>query len=189
MIHLSWVLTCGRIVQLVLDTTGWVNNTAHVTVDLANPFTADLRITQISSTVNSHGITLGSINQDLTFPADGRTTTTSPTIDLDMNLDPATLFSLTRALAVDAGLGTDQLDGIVALGGYTYVTTTDQDDPPSKRSLSPALLSGSIEKRAPNIYTNFNLPDYVQTAFRELRADVNLTSAVTIGTWRLSSLK
>ena len=103
-----------------------------------------------------------------------------------MNLDPATLFSLTRALAVDAGLGTDQLDGIVTLGGYTYVTTTDQDDPPSRRSLPPVLTDG-IEKRAPNIYTNFNLPDYVQTAFKELRADVNLTSAVTIGRWRVYS--
>ncbi|KAL5507074.1 hypothetical protein ACEPAH_6530 [Sanghuangporus vaninii] len=162
----------------VLETTGWVNNTAHVTVDLNNPFSAGLQITRISSSVNSHGVLVGMIDQGVTFPADGKATTTSPALGLEMNLDPPTIFSLTRKLAVTAGLGTDQLDGIVALGGYNYLTTTDQDDP-TKRSLEAVL--GSIEKRAPNIYTNFNLPDFVQAAFKELRADVNLTSALNIG--------
>lgn len=36
---------------------------------------------------------------------------------------PPDIFSLLRALAVDAGLSTEQLDGIVALGGYEYVPT------------------------------------------------------------------
>ena len=173
----------------VLTTTGIVNNTAHVTVDLANPFTAGLTITQIQSNVSSHGINLGSINQGTTFDASGKTTSTSPAIDLDMNLNPPDIFSLTRRLAVLAGLDTEQLDGIVALGGYSYVTTTDEDDAPApsasatSSSSSNSTSSSSQKKRDTNIYTGFNLPNFVDAAFKELRADVVLSSAVTIGSY------
>ncbi|EJD03283.1 uncharacterized protein FOMMEDRAFT_168292 [Fomitiporia mediterranea MF3/22] len=159
----------------VLSTTGWVNNTAHVTVNLDNPFSAGLQITQITSSVSSHGVPLGTINQNVAFSANGKSTTTSPTIDLQMNLDPPAIFSLTRRLAVMAGLGTDQLDGIVALGGYNYITTTDEDSGTGSGSNSSAT------KRDTNIFTNFNLPDFVDTAFKQLRSTVQLTSAVTIG--------
>lgn len=30
-------------------------------------------------------------------------------------------------------------------------------------------------------YRNFNLPDFVDAAFKELKSDVNLTAGVTIG--------
>ena len=63
----------------VLTTTGHSDNVSHVTVDLVIPFTADLKITEISSTVTSHGINLGTINQTLDdFTASGKKTTTSP---------------------------------------------------------------------------------------------------------------
>lgn len=44
-----------------------------------------------------------------------------------MNFDPNALFTLTRVLAVEAGESTAQLDGIVALGGYHYVSSTSAD--------------------------------------------------------------
>ena len=44
------------------------------------------------------------------FAAGGKKTSTSPALNLDMNLDPASIFSVTRALAVLAGLDTEQLD-------------------------------------------------------------------------------
>lgn len=164
----------------VLTTTGHSDNIAHVTVDLVNPFTADLHITEINSSVKSHGINLGSINQTVQFPATGKKTSSSPALNLDMNLDPPSIFSVTRALAVVAGLDTEQLDGIVALGGYTYLQTTDDDSAnstSSKRDVVPAARS--IGKR--NIYTNFNLPNFVDAAFKQLRSDVELVSKVTIG--------
>ena len=166
----------------VLSSTGHENNTAHVTVDLVNPFSADLHITQITSSVKSHGINLGSINQGVEFAAGGKKTSTSPALNLDMNLDPASIFSVTRALAVLAGLDTEQLDGIVQLGGYQYLQTTDDDSRNSTTKLKrkEAPDNGSFNKRD-NIYTNFNLPNFIDTAFKQLRADVQLTSSVTIG--------
>ena len=158
-----------------MSTTGHEDNIAHVTVELANPFSADLHITQISSSVTSHGINLGSINQTVTFPAGAKATSKSPSLNLDMNLDPSSIFSVTRALAVDAGLQTEQLDGIVALGGISYVRTTDEDSPnATKREVV------EVGKRA-NIYTGFNLPEFVDAAFKELRSDISLSSVVTIG--------
>ncbi|KAI0072486.1 hypothetical protein K474DRAFT_1678619 [Panus rudis PR-1116 ss-1] len=164
----------------VLNTTGHSDNISHVTVDLVNPFTAGLSITQITSSVKSHGITLGSINQDVAFDASGHSTTTSPNFNLEMNLNPPDIFTVTRKLATLAGLGTDQLDGIVALGGYEYVTATDDDSAPARPSSSASNSSGA-QKRDTNMYTGFNLPKYVDEAFKQLRADVQLSSSVKIG--------
>lgn len=48
-----------------------------------------------------------------------------------MNFDPAALFTVTRALAVEAGLDPAPLDGIVQLGGIQYLNIANQ--PPVKR--------------------------------------------------------
>ena len=47
----------------VLPTTGHADDVAHATVSLANPFTADLVITKVQSSVTFHGITLGTIEK------------------------------------------------------------------------------------------------------------------------------
>lgn len=57
-----------------------------------------------------------------------------------MNLDPASLFTVTRALAVEAGEDVAPLDGIVALGGYTYLMTTG----PAVSTESDASLFQSV---------------------------------------------
>jgi len=161
----------------VLSTIGHGDNMSHVTVNLVNPFSVALQITEITSSVTSHGIELGGIQQSVQFIAAAKMTSTSPTLNLNMNLDPPSIFSITRALAVDAGLDTAQLDEIVSLGGYQYLPTTNEDTPSnmsSKRDLD------NISKRA-NIFTGFNLPNFVDAAFKELRSDVNLSSTVTIG--------
>jgi len=122
---------------VVLATTFHTDNISHVTVSLANPFTATFTITGITSTVTSHNLSLGSINMSTVsnFSAAGKQTTMSPPLNLAMNYDPSTLFTLTRVLAVDAGLDVAPLDGIVALGGYQYVASTDADSgPPSRRA-------------------------------------------------------
>lgn len=43
-----------------------------------------------------------------------------------MNFDPAALFTLTRALAVEAGLDVDPLDAVVELGGIKYLSITGE---------------------------------------------------------------
>jgi hypothetical protein len=165
-----------------LNSTGHGDNISHVTVDLVNPFTSDLKITEVQSRVQSHGINLGGINQTVVFDAMGHQTTTSPNLSFDLNLDPVEIFSVTRKLATLAGLGTEQLDGIVALGGYQYVTTTDDDDAPAASSLSTQDSRNTTRlKRDENIFTGFNLPNFIDTAFKQLRADVELTSSVSIG--------
>lgn len=102
-------------------------------MDLANPFTAGFEITQITSSVTSHGLALGTIQTATNFSAAGKSTTTSPPLDLNMNFDPPMLFTLTRVLAVQAGLDPAPLDGIVALGGYSYVQTANADSAPVSR--------------------------------------------------------
>jgi hypothetical protein len=120
----------------VLDTTGKENNISHVTVSLENPFTSPLEITKINSQVSAFGIMLGTINQDVKFTSAPKSTTQSPVLDLNMNFDPNSLFTVTRALAVEAGLDVAPLDSIVSLGGFHYLTTTSEVSTPSKRQAS-----------------------------------------------------
>ncbi|KAG8833980.1 hypothetical protein FRC17_009762 [Serendipita sp. 399] len=151
----------------VLPTTGHGNNIAHTQVTLNNPFTSGFTITSVESKVQYRGIQMGTIRQDTTFAAAGKQATTSPNLDLDLNLDPATMFTVLRLLAGEAGLPTEQLDGIVALGGYQYT------QPVAKRSLTP---------RGP--YSGFDLPSFVDQAFAVLKADIGLNSRITIGEYR-----
>ncbi|KAG7446409.1 uncharacterized protein BT62DRAFT_931852 [Guyanagaster necrorhizus] len=151
----------------VLSTTGRENNISHVSVIIQNPFTAALGITNIRSTVSSAGLTLGMIESSSAFTIDGKSTATSPELDLNMNMSPSVLFSLTRKLAVVAGLDTAQLDGIVSIGGISYVDGVDASS-----------LRGDTQR---NIYTGFNLPQFVQQAFSKLETDVNLTTGLKIG--------
>ncbi|RDX40651.1 hypothetical protein OH76DRAFT_1365915 [Lentinus brumalis] len=154
----------------VLPTTGHTNDTAHAVVSLANPFTADLVITKVQSNVTFHELTLGTIDMPVTFASKGNASTDSPALDLQMNMDPEALFTVTRILAGDAGLETDQLDAIVALGGYTYLNGVGGSK--SKREV--------VEKRD-NMFTGFDLPSYVDKAFTKLTSDIQLTAGVNIG--------
>ncbi|KAG1812612.1 uncharacterized protein BJ212DRAFT_460083 [Suillus subaureus] len=156
----------------ILPTTFVTNNISQVTVALVNPFTAGFDITSISSNVTSHGLYLGSINTATNFNSAGKSTTKSPVLNMTMNYDPPTLFTLTRVLAMQAGLDPTQLDGIVALGDYQYVTATTADSEPVPQ-----------QQRRANIYTEFNLPNFVDQAFKQLRSDIQLSSQLTIGNY------
>ncbi|TBU46075.1 hypothetical protein BD309DRAFT_663805 [Dichomitus squalens] len=151
----------------VLPSTGRANDLAHTTVSLANPFTADLVITSVQSNVTFHGITLGTIDQEVRFASKGKSTTDLENLDLVMNMDPQALFTVTRVLAQDAGLDTAQLDAIVQLGGYQYLNN----------------LTASVRKRD-NLFTGFDLPTYVDKAFANLTSDVSLVSGLTIGDYQ-----
>ncbi|KAH8979124.1 hypothetical protein EDB92DRAFT_1821158 [Lactarius akahatsu] len=156
----------------VLPTTGRENNIAHVSVALVNPFTAGLLITSIRSAVSTHGISLGTIETHTNFTSTGKSTVISPSFDIGLNMDPAALFTVTRLCAVSAGLSTEQLDGIVQLGGYRYLQVTGGNS------------SGATKKRRDNLYTRFNLPNFVDTAFKQLHSDVQLEADVQIGDYK-----
>ncbi|KAH8992759.1 hypothetical protein EDB86DRAFT_3078965 [Lactarius hatsudake] len=156
----------------VLPTTGRENDIAHVSVALVNPFTAGLLITNIRSTVSTHGISLGTIETNTNFTSTGKSTVISPSLDIGLNMDPAALFTVTRLCAVSAGLSTEQLDGIVQLGGYRYLQATDGNS------------SDATKKRRDNLYTGFNLPKFVDTAFKQLHSDVQLEADVQIGDYK-----
>ncbi|KAG1896026.1 uncharacterized protein F5891DRAFT_1165745 [Suillus fuscotomentosus] len=156
----------------ILPTTFVTNNISQVTVALVNPFTAGFDITSISSNVTSHGLHLGSINTATSFNSAGKSTSKSPALNMTMNYDPPTLFTLTRVLAVQAGLDPTQLDGIVALGDYRYVTATTVDSEPVPQ-----------QQRRDNMYTGFNLPNFVDQAFKQLKSDIELSAQLTIGNY------
>ncbi|KAI0739355.1 hypothetical protein C8Q80DRAFT_1123812 [Daedaleopsis nitida] len=158
----------------ILETTGHENDIAHTVVSLANPFTADLAITHVQSNVTFHDINLGTIDMPIAFASKGKSTTASPALDLALNMDPASLFTVTRILAGQAGLNTQQIDAIVQLGGYKYVT--DVGGGSAKR----AEATGALEKRD-NLFTGFDLPSYVDKAFATLVANVALGAGVNIG--------
>lgn len=175
----------------VLSTTGYNNdNTTHVTVSLVNPFSSALTITYVNSNVSAFGIPLGAINTQTTFDSKGNSTTVSPNLDMIINLDPPSLFTVLRVLAVQAGLPTEQIDGIVALGGYTYLpvrnTTTNTTSSISTsvfgRDLLDMEVSHELGKRS-NVYTGFVLPPFVDKAFALLKADIELVSNLLVGSY------
>ena len=104
-----------------METTGHQNNTAHATVSIVNPFTANFAINHVKSNVSFHGVPLGTIDTSIAFSSKGNSTTDSPALGFDLNLDPEALFTVLRICAVDAGLDTQQIDAIVQLGGYHYL--------------------------------------------------------------------
>lgn len=158
----------------VLPSTGHANNNiANVKVGLANPFTGDLTITGINSSVVSHGLMLGTIATLTNFEAKGNETTMSPVLPLNMNLNPSDIFALTRVLAVEAGESTEQLDAILKIGNINLAATTDED--------GPSQAQAQTRKKRDNIFTNFSLPAFVDKAFQNLKTDISLATDVSIG--------
>ncbi|KAH9485291.1 hypothetical protein JR316_0002199 [Psilocybe cubensis] len=153
----------------VLPTTGKENNISHVTVSLSNPFSAPLQITKISSNVTSFGILLGSIDQDISFESSPKSSTDSPVLDFNLNFDPSSLFTVTRALAVEAGEDVAPLDSIVQLGGIHYLPITQPTS------------NNQARKRQGNLFSGFDLTNFVRTAFNKLKSDINISTDVTIG--------
>ncbi|KAL8280236.1 hypothetical protein RQP46_007350 [Phenoliferia psychrophenolica] len=186
----------------VLDSTGITSDVANATVTLTNPFSADLLITSVQANVtHSSGIYVGNIVTALNWAAKGRAVDVSPTLGFHLNLYPPDLFTLVRLLAIEAGQRTDQLDGLVALGGLSYVETKEApaftpsppaSTPPAKRDkiddMIPLALEyesfveESLSKRAEivNIYTDFNIETYAQACFAVLRVNVDMLARLSI---------
>ncbi|KAH9943102.1 uncharacterized protein BXZ73DRAFT_74141 [Epithele typhae] len=139
----------------VLSTTG-ENNVSHTTVSLANPFTAALEITHL---------------------VQRKSTTTSPALNLNLNMVPQSLLTVTKPLATQAGKDTAPLDRIVTLGGSKQAVDTKRDN-----IFTYALPSTfSCPRRLTEYCKNLELPSSTRRSnFTKLAAEVALTTGVTI---------
>ncbi|WFD23341.1 hypothetical protein MEQU1_002030 [Malassezia equina] len=174
----------------VLPTTGVKNDVSQTLVSLNNPFTAGIKITHIQANVTAHGINVAQVDTGINFVGNGKSVTQSPPFDLHLNLYPPDLFALVRAFAVDAGMDTKQLDGIVKIGGYTYTPTSSANtSPKQRRALDlPEMIEDEesaslnvLERRDQNMYTGFNIADFVQQAFAKATIDMEILSSANIG--------
>ncbi|CAO1623850.1 unnamed protein product [Parajaminaea phylloscopi] len=172
----------------VLDTTGIKDSIANSVVQLANPFTSGLTITKITANASSKGIYLANIDQALNFAAVGKTTTQSPTIPLNLNLYPPDIFGLLRGLVVQSGQDPAPLDGVVALGGYTYTPTTaangNTPTKPQRRSLDGAASQSFVleeeDAMAQILFGLGNNPGALADAPRERMAIDELDDSVEV---------
>ncbi|KAH9012140.1 hypothetical protein EDB84DRAFT_1583122, partial [Lactarius hengduanensis] len=109
------------------------------------------------------------VDHQHSFESTGKSTVISPSLDIGLNMDLATLFTATRLCAASAGLSTEKSDDIVQPGGYQYL------------QVRGGSSSGATEKRRDNLYTGCNLPNFVDAAFKQLHSDVQLEADVRIG--------
>ncbi len=92
---------------------------ASASFTLSNPFTASINLLTIGTTATFQGIVLGNINADVSsnpIHADGHSSVTSQTLDMDYNLNPLSIIAFisatSKANSVDIGPLTD-LFGII----------------------------------------------------------------------------
>jgi len=128
---------------------------------------------------------LGTIDTDTDFESVPNSITQSPELNCNINLDPAALFTVTRVLAVEAGLNPAPIDAIVRLAGYQYQSVSADQPPPGRRqdaSLFTLVDSSNLYLNLiVGLHSDFDLPSYIKTAFKKLSADVQVTSDVIIG--------
>ncbi|WFD30560.1 hypothetical protein MSPP1_001581 [Malassezia sp. CBS 17886] len=163
----------------VLNTTGVTDDVANAVVSMNNPFSSTLQINKIQSNVTSHGVFVASIDTPVDITLPGKKVTDSPVIPLHLNLYPPDIFGLLRALVVQSGQDPRPLDGVVDIGGYTYTKSTDANGGPPPPP--PAKRSVPLERRDTNIFTGFDLPSYVDKAFKSARANLAITASSQIG--------
>jgi hypothetical protein len=136
-----------------------------VKVSIANPFSAGLSITQVTAAATFVGMPVGNINQDISsspFVIPGKATAQSQDLNMNMNIEPASVALLLRTLAVQANLDTRSLDALLGLGGFHIA---------GQESISPD----------PSLFANFNISNYVLDAMKALKVDLSLSSGLTIG--------
>jgi len=145
------------------------NGIAKASVDLINPFAADLSISAIQSTLGFHGKQLATMNiNNLPTPivAAGKKTTEIAGLPVTLNVDPTFLFDVMRISAKEAGLDLTPIDVLLTLGGITGIEDFEPID---------------LKKVDPSIFKNFNMIDYAKKALSAMTVDVNMKSTITVG--------
>jgi uncharacterized protein GlcG (DUF336 family) len=136
-----------------------------VKVSIANPFTTGLSITKVIAAATFAGMPVGNIDQDISsnpFVIPGKATAESQLLNMNMNIEPASVALLLRTLAVQANMNTRSLDALLGLGGFSIS---------GQESINPD----------PSLFTNFNISAYVMDAMKALKVDLSLSSGLSIG--------
>lgn len=136
-----------------------------VKVAIANPFTSGLAITKVVAAATLSGMPVGNIDQDISgspFAIPGKATAESQLLNMNMNIEPASVALLLRTLAVKANMDTRSLDALLSLGGFNIAGQEDV-------------------KPDSSLFSNFNISSYVMDAMKALKVDLSLSSGTTIG--------
>ncbi|OBZ77180.1 hypothetical protein A0J61_11863, partial [Choanephora cucurbitarum] len=136
-----------------------------VKVSIANPFSAGLSISKVVAAATFAGMPVGNIDQDISsnpFVIGSKAIAESPSLNMNMNLEPAAVALLLRTLAVQANMDTRALDALFGLGGFH--------------------IEGQEDVKADSgLFANFNVSQYVMDAMKALKVDLTLSSTLTIG--------
>ncbi|KAI8378360.1 hypothetical protein BD560DRAFT_348571 [Blakeslea trispora] len=136
-----------------------------VKVSIANPFSAGLIISKVVAAATFAGMPIGNIDQDIgsnPFVIGSKAIAESPSLNMNMNLEPAAVALLLRTLAVQANLDTRALDALFGLGGFH--------------------IEGQENVKADSgLFSNFNVSNYVMDAMKALKVDLTLSSTIAIG--------
>ncbi|GAN00901.1 conserved hypothetical protein [Mucor ambiguus] len=136
-----------------------------VKVSIANPFSAGMSITKVTSAVTYNGMPVGNIDQDISsnpIVIPGKATVQSGELDMKMNTEPAAVALLLRSLAVTSQLDTRPLDALLTLGGFNI---EGQENVAADSSL----------------FNGFNISTFVMDAMKSLKVDLSLASDLAIG--------
>ncbi|KAG0308232.1 hypothetical protein BGZ98_008573 [Dissophora globulifera] len=145
---------------IVLDTT-LVDGIAQTVVTVNNPFVPPMSVLSIDSTITYGGATIGTVVSTFSsppvIPGTGQGAVTAA---LALNTNPADLVALIRAQAVKNNLNTDAFDALLSLqsGG----------DPSS------------------DIFTGFNVADFVVKAMAGLSVDITMSTTVKVGDYQVT---
>ncbi|CAO3610280.1 unnamed protein product [Cunninghamella blakesleeana] len=147
-----------------------LNNTIQtgivgVSVNISNPFTADLAITSVKSAATFNNQPVGNINQDVSknpITIKGHTSTLSQQLDMSMNLDPTAIATLIRGLAVQSKLDTKPIDALFKMGGIKV---------PGQEDVNPD----------PSLFKGFNISSFTMEAMKALKVNLNLVSGLQVG--------
>ncbi|KAH8553870.1 hypothetical protein BGW37DRAFT_482570 [Umbelopsis sp. PMI_123] len=142
-------------------TTGY----ATTIVTMSNPFTAGFTITKVLSAVSYAGMPVGNIDEDISsnpITISGKTTGTTPGLNIKMNLEPAAIALLLRENAISAGLDLRPLDALLTLGGFSIA---------GQESVTASA----------DVFNGFNINTFVINALKNLHIDLQLQSTLVIG--------
>lgn len=139
-----------------------------VKVAIANPFSTGLSITTVKAATTFAGMPVGNIDQDISsnpFVIPGKSTGESSSLNMNLNVEPASIALLLRTLAVQANMDTRSLDALLGLGGFEVS---------GMESITPEA----------SLFAGFNISSYVMEAMKALKVDISLSSGLTIGQYQ-----
>lgn len=138
---------------------------------LANPFTASINLLTVGATATFHGLTLGTIDADISsnpIHADGHSSVTSSFLPMKYNLEPLVIVQFLSILAqqnsVDLGPLVPLFQFLVDNPNLKVAVTTTVD------TSAPTCVSGN----------QFNVAGAILATLKNLKVDLGINSSVKL---------